>query len=138
MSNACHIYFNKKQNLPRGIKKPHKRLRFSVKTVVGDEGGVSLFIMQIKTKPPVIAFHFDKMNAQIVKNSWFYQNFLMFLSIHFSAHRDSMSASVAECLLMTVISATKKTVHVVVELNPEFDAISSIGIVGLVVMSFSA
>ena len=69
MCDACHIYFNKKQNLPRGIKKPHKRLRFSVKTVVGDEGGVSLFIMQIKTKPPVIAFHFDKIKVQIVKNA---------------------------------------------------------------------
>lgn len=38
-------------------------------------------------------------------------NFLMFLSIHFLAHRENLYASVVECLLMTVILATKKTAH---------------------------
>ena len=38
------------------------------------------------------------------------QSFLMFLSIHFLAHRENSYASVAECLSMTVILATKKTV----------------------------
>ena len=36
---------------------------------------------------------------------------LTFLLIHFLAHRDNLYARVAECLLMTVISVTKKTAH---------------------------
>ena len=66
----------------------HKRLRLSVEIVVGDEGGVLLFVMQIKSKTPVFVLHFDKMSVQIVKNLLLARIFREILSI--LRRRDSM------------------------------------------------